>query len=906
MAPKTTKPASKQDSNEKAIQDVINSVESQETIRNIQNLTSANSNIFDKPSWIKTYSVLDNTNCFIRCILRVPGNEAGSITENYIKIDLFGNPPSYIKSFNFEMGYEEGGNKATLVFEDQSNVISDVLILRLEKYRKQATPSGNVFLDVEYGYQEPDYYLGKGIDKALKKKLKFSNTETFRLAKFTTAYQDLKTTYTFELESQNTIETSETFNLKPYEILGSHPALRIRLFEILNGLSKTIENRSTAEALKISNELKKLGNKNNIKVKEKKALADKLLDLQKGVENAEKLLPKLTNNPAFQLKDPNQKDKNGNIVSNSLTEIRRLSSQFKLVNDSLSAFTDNKEIQDIIASLSTYIGEEVVHPWDLFKYCFRAMMEQFTQDRKAPVPFILSFLDGMNYSDIENFESAQILADTYLDLIDKKLGDRIFGYKTSKDGEYDYLKAVAGIKVSSLTLTMTSSWEKLFKEISGYLKMNPNNLVDPKSREAFNKKIKEEQLKAKKEAGKNSIPDEALRKIINLFPKIDFDFFVVDTYSDSTEEISPDGTPINPGKRTGTVQKVLAQIEKFSQKLGNLDKPLKTNPDGTKEGESEDSAKKYIKKVTDFVNFFIEKHKNRKILYMILMEDLEGSHSPFNSGNWGNQVLQGYSYRLTKDNSKDPYFSIGRTNLSRNNFPDVIAFNITEYDFENTIRSINESQDTSVSVTVAGKEIKTNRINVDELKDKSVEEKTKALKDTGMSVEDFDKKVKGDKTFKNINFNNKQSTKFDYLKAYRNNDNMNLNFSSSQVLTSGDDNFADVARAKRSIEAYRGMMALRASTIKANIQILGEPQYDFFCLKKYIFVKLFNLDGSISMFTGIYRIIKITQNMDSGMLKTTLDLEKALSDPDQLGQIAKIFFTGDTIDSCVSTNTEKV
>jgi len=37
-----------------------------------------------------------------------------------------------------------------------------------------------------------------------------------------------------------------------------------------------------------------------------------------------------------------------------------------------------------------------------------------------------------------------------------------------------------------------------------------------------------------------------------------------------------------------------------------------------------------------------------------------------------------------------------------------------------------------------------------------------------------------------------------------------------------------------------------------------------------------------------------------------LDLEKALSDPDQLGQIAKIFFTGDTIDSCVSTNTEKV
>ena len=903
MAPKPakpTKPTSKQETNEDKIKKVLESVESQETIRNIQNLTSESSNILDKPSWIKTYSVLDDVNCFIRCILRVPGEEAGSITESYIKIDLFGNPPSYIKSFNFEMGYEEGGNKATLVFEDQSNVISDVLILRLEKYRKQATPSGNVFLDVEYGYQEPDYYLGKGIDKAHKKKLKFSNTETFRLAKFTTAYQDLKTTYTFELESQNTIETSETFNLKPYEILGSHPALRIRLFEILNGLSKTIENRSTAEALKISNELKKLGNKNNIKVKEKKALADKLEELKKGVENAEKLLPKLTNNPSFQLKDPNQKN-------NSLTELKRLSSNFKLVNDSLSAFTNNKEIQGIIASLSTYIGEEVVHPWDLFKYCFRAMLEQFSQDRKAPVPFILSFLDGMNYNDIKDFKSAEILADTYLDLIDKKLGDRIFGYKTSKEGEYDYLKAVAGIKVSSLTLTMTTSWEKLFKEIFGYLKMNPNNLVDPKSREAYNKKIKDEQLKAKKEAGKNSIPDEALRKIISQFPKIDYDFFVVDTYSDSTEEmVGPDGSPPTSVKRTGTVQKVLAQIEKFSQKLGNLDKPEKTNSDGTKEGESAESAKKYITKVTDFVNFFIEKHKNRKILYMILLEDLEGSHSPFNSGRWGNQVLQGYSYRLTKDNSKDPYFSIGRTNLSRNNFPDVIAFNITEYDFENTIRSINESQDTSVSVTVAGKEIKTNRINVDELKDKSVEEKTKALKDTGMSVEDFDKKVKGDKTFKNINFNNKQSTKFDYLKAYRNNDNMNLNFSSSQVLTSGDDNFADVARAKRSIEAYRGMMALRASTIKANIQILGEPQYDFFCLKKYIFVKLFNLDGSISMFTGIYRIIKITQNMDSGMLKTTLDLEKALSDPDQLGQIAKIFFTGDTIDSCVSTNTEKV
>jgi hypothetical protein len=895
-----SKPASKEDSNEKAIQDVINSVESQETIRNIQNLTSESSNIFDKPSWIKTYSVLDNLNCFIKCILRVPGEEAGSITENYIKIDLFGNPPSYIKSFNFEMGYEEGGNKATLVFEDQSNVISDVLILRLEKYKKQATPSEYVFLDIEYGYQEPDYYLGKGIDKALKKKLKFTNTETFRLAKFTTAYADLKTTYTFELESQNTIETSETFTLKPYEILGSHPALRIRLFEILNGLSKTIENRSTAEALKISNELKKLGNKNNIKVKEKKALADKLEELKKGVENAKKLLPKLTNNPAFQLKDPNQKN-------NSLTELKRLSSNFKLVNDSLSAFTNNKEIQDIIASLSTYIGEEVVHPWDLFKYCFRAMMEQFNQDRKAPVPFILSFLDGMNYNDIKDFKSAEILADTYLDLIDKKLGDRIFGYKTSKEGEYDYLKAVAGIKVSSLTLTMTTSWEKLFKEIFGYLKMNPNNLVDPKSREAYNKKIKEQQLKAKKEAGKNSIPDEALRKIISQFPKIDYDFFVVDTYSDSTEEmVGPDGSPPTSVKRTGTVQKVLAQIEKFSQKLGNLDKPEKTNPDGTKEGESVESAKKYITKVTDFVNFFIEKHKNRKILYMILLEDLEGSHSPFNSGRWGNQVLQGYSYRLTKDNSKDPYFSIGRTNLSRNNFPDVLAFNITEYDFENTIRSINESQDTSVSVTVAGKEIKTNRINVDELKDKSVEEKTKALKDTGMTAEEFEKKIKGDKTFKNIQFNTKETTKFDYLKAYRNNDKMNLNFSASQILTSGDDNFADVARAKRSIEAYRGMMALRASTIKANIQILGEPQYDFFCLKKYIFVKLFNLDGSISMFTGIYRIIKITQNMDGGMLKTTLDLEKALSDPDQLGQIAKIFFTGDTIDSCVSTNTEKV
>lgn len=889
----TSKTASKEDSNEKAIQEVINSVESQETINNIKKLSSESSNIFDKPSWIKTYSVLDNLNCFIKCILRVPGEEAGSITENYIKIDLFGNPPSYIKSFNFEMGYEEGGNKATLVFEDQNNTISDVLILRLEKYRKQATPSGNVFLDIEYGYQEPDYYLGKAIDKNVKKKLKFTNTETFRLAKFTTAYADLKTTYTFELESQNTIETSETFTLKPYEILGSHPALRIRMFEILNNIGETIGNRSSEKSSKLTEELKKLGNKGNHKEKEKRALSEKLSSLQKEVENAKKLLPKLTNNPSFK----NLKDTN--LQNNSITELKRLSSNFKLVNDSLSRFVNDKEVGPIISALTTYIGEETVHPWDLFKYCFRAMLEQFGQDRKAPVPFILSFLDGMNYSDISNFQSADILADTYLDLIDKKLGDRIFGYKTSKDKEFDYLKAVAGVKVSAFTITMTTSWEKLFKEIFGYLKMNPNNLTDPKSRESYNKKIKEEQDKAKKEAGKNSIPDDKLRKIIDLFPRIDYDFFVVDTYSDSTEEVStvgPDGNPAISVKRTGTVQKILSQIEKFSQRLGNLDK----------KEESPEDAKKYVTKVTDFVNFFIEKNKNRKILYMILLEDLEGTRSPFNSGRWGNQVLQGYSFRLTKDNSKDPYFSIGRTNISRNNFPDVIAFNITEYDFENTIRSINESNDASISVTVAGKDIKANKIDVDSIKNLSDEQKKTALKDTGMTVEEFNKKIKGDKTFKNISFNTQQSSKFDYLKAYRNNDKMNINFSSNQVLTSGDDNFADVARAKKSIEVYRGMMALRASTIKANIQILGEPQYDFFCLKKYIFVKLFNLDGTISMFTGIYRIIKIVQNMDGGILKTTLDLEKALSDPDQLGQIAKIFFTGDTIDSYVTTNTEKV
>lgn len=891
---KTNSPSSaanNRDTNEEKIKDLVESTEAAQLIENIKKLSSEASDIFSKPSWLKCYTVSDTYDAFVKCNLRLPADEAGGITESYISVDLFGTPPSNLKSFNYELKYGDNGNKATLVFDDYNNVVSDILIMRLEKYRRQSTPTGNVYLDIEYGYVKPKYYLPKRIDRPFRKKIKFTNTETFRLAKFTVAYNDTKATYTFELESQNTIETSETLTLRPYDILGPYPGLRLKMYDILTDMNRIVSDgniKVNERRKKIEEQIKKMGDKSGKKKKETIELEKELEKLDKDIKEAE----------AFKEK-ANSLDKSKISGLKDLNAFKgRINTDFKQINDSLNKIMTNKDVMDLVSGLSVYIGEETVHPWDIFKYAFRAMLEQFQYDQKAPVPFILAFLNGLKYNDIADIDPEQMTADKYLEIVDKALGTSIYGYDYSKkinsvnkyDPKFDKdnLKAVSQIKVANLKIESTTSWEKLFTEIMKNVKMNPADIADPEDRDSYYKKIENEEKKLIKENKNKPLSSEQLRKITELFPRIRFDIFVNDTYSDSEYVESTSGNDSNPVEKKGTVQKILDQLESFSIKLKDyerLNSPQKAN-----------EPELYIKKVRSMVDAVITKYEKRKIMYFVLSESDAGM--PFNGGKWGNNVLQGYSYRFMQ-RQNDSYFRAGLTNMSSVNFPDVVSFTINEYDFNSVITSITESNDATLNCQIAGKDIKAEVVKVSDLKTMDLQTRTEKLKDTGMTEEEFQKKVKEDKkgVFRTITKKTKDTERFDYLKAYRNNDSMNLNFSSNMVLTSGDDNFADVARAKKSVEVYRGLMALRAQEVKASMQILGDPQYDWFCLNKYIFVKIYNIDGSISMFSGIYMIQGIVHNFDGGTFKTTLELLKSNLNEEQLGQMAKVFFTKDVIDS---------
>ena len=97
----------------------------------------------------------------------------------------------------------------------------------------------------------------------------------------------------------------------------------------------------------------------------------------------------------------------------------------------------------------------------------------------------------------------------------------------------------------------------------------------------------------------------------------------------------------------------------------------------------------------------------------------------------------------------------------------------------------------------------------------------------------------------------------------------NMDFSSRRT---DNGTVQEVLEAKRNLQEFRKKIMMTTMCASAKMKVLGDASFFAGDMGKFIFVKVINNDGSLSLFTGLYRIKEITQEISGGKFETSFSL----------------------------------
>lgn len=197
--------------------------------------------------------------------------------------------------------------------------------------------------------------------------------------------------------------------------------------------------------------------------------------------------------------------------------------------------------------------------------------------------------------------------------------------------------------------------------------------------------------------------------------------------------------------------------------------------------------------------------------------------------------------------------NIGTPDIYHINFPDVIEFE-PDFDIFQLMQSHVISQNMNAKITTGSTEV---TAGVEAKKLQSLENNTTSSDEEKQTLAE---QVEEAEYTKKIN---------KYIQ--RSQVTYNLNFENNGIYSGGE---AHALKYKKDVQMLRQHLMISPSKANATLKVLGDASFNTDDLGKKIFIKVINVDGSLSIFTGFYVMNSISQELSAGQFVTTFGVMK--------------------------------
>lgn len=294
-----------------------------------------------------------------------------------------------------------------------------------------------------------------------------------------------------------------------------------------------------------------------------------------------------------------------------------------------------------------------------------------------------------------------------------------------------------------------------------------------------------------------------------------------------------------------------------------------------------------IQKISNFLSDKDRPNSGYSFVHFYTLTPFDG-RSIFANDNPQDKLLHGYSFRSGNDGNMS--FSPGSKYIFDNQFPDIIDFK-PDWDMYGAMKMEYSATQLEVNIKSGSAQVvaKTDEQIAFENQKNSDEEKKKKELENSVSQPRQAQDQANDNSRENLRQDSSTLTKSPYPLH------INNEYHKNTMVLSGEE-FADAVAAKTQIHNLRRRMSLRATDLKAKMEIVGEPFFNSMAVvtpSSMLYVRHSNRQGDETVFSGIYLIQgdePCVHEIKAGRFTTTLSLHKAVgsstseeSDADPLG-----------------------
>lgn len=509
------------------------------------------------------------------------------------------------------------------------------------------------------------------------------------------------------------------------------------------------------------------------------------------------------------------------------------------------------KLRNLTEKLTPLLGKALIHPWALLQFCTSAFEKHFDllKSKANITDDLTNRLMSTNFAIVRGFNKAQI-AGYYIGTdASNKTKSRTQPQQTTEYPVYNKDLEKFYIKSQDITIASNETWESLFNQICSKIHVwIDEEIWTMLHTEDSDPSTTKSDLTYKNQKNvKNKVPMAVSATCKVLGPK--------------------------EAKQSLETYKHLLKARKGVDKI--------TDP----EKESDETT------IINVVDTLIDAARNNNHLIILYLDPNPGIGGIFDQSTGKNHILQAYSYRAggsLLQGSEIPYeqrkqFNPGVPSVWDISFPDVVSFE-PELQFR--------EQTTNLYIQMKrGMKGISGKTQIDEDIDRTKQE----IKNKAKEKEEKEKKLA----------NSKKNKKAGKLTTKLNSEIKKLN-SEIKNLKSTQDNLAkqkekyvqimgklpyrtpadllfkkstdythhDIVEMKKQVQEYRRRIIADTNTIKATFSVLGDPIFDIFSIGKYIFIRFLNPDGTLGIFTGIYIINGVKQEISAGKFITSFEVNK--------------------------------
>lgn len=527
--------------------------------------------------------------------------------------------------------------------------------------------------------------------------------------------------------------------------------------------------------------------------------------------------------------------------------------------------------RNFIMELTPLLAESKIHPWAIMEYCLHAFDKYFK-----------SMKTNISYGNVPTDQKSDILNSEYYVIKgfnNEQIGGHFEGSNMPSDsgntGSYDVTAEKYAIKAGDIILGPNESWHSLFSKIANHVKIwidQPTwDRSHPGESGADAKKEYSADLKSNTNF-KGKAPTNLQAKCVML---------QTDEAVDSLEiflDLVKARNFVETTTGVGVIENEII-FDRKTEKMGKLKIPT---PEESTRGKlsAVEKIELAIQNIED---------NSPPYILVVFLEPIPGVGTIFDPDNGKNHILQGYSYRaggeMATHNDADGnvahQFNPGHPDVWHVNFPDVVSFDPT-FSFRevsNDLFTLMKMGTPGISgLTPVEEEKKEEEVKLADINEKIKNQQT-IVKNTTNVQQKIKEKIKekklrnkGKNISKNISSLSKRKEVFKQMRG-------GPSYISPAPLLFSEDVTGRQLRAstnekRKMMQEFRRRVIMNSSLISANMGVLGDPVFDMNSIGKYIFLKFINPDGNLGMFTGVYSIKSVNQEINAGSYITSFELQK--------------------------------